>query len=155
MIYCAVIDSPLGKLGIKTGNQSLESIDFLPIATPLFPPKCEFSSTVATQLEQYFNRPSHQFIIPFNLQGTEFQQKVWNALLAIPTGKTQSYGDLAKRLNSSARAIGNACRRNPIPVIIPCHRIVGQKGLGGYSGAIDGSMMQIKTWLLNHEKLSA
>ena len=70
----------------------------------------------------------------------------------IPYGKTKSYGELAQELKTSARAIGNACRHNPLPIIIPCHRIVAKNNLGGYNGATEGKMLNIKEWLLQHEK---
>ena len=93
--------------------------------------------------------------------GTEFQQKVWQALLEIPVGETQTYGFLANKLNTSARAVGNACRQNHFPVIVPCHRVVSASGIGGYAGDTllnqQGQIhyMQIKQWLLSHEKLSS
>jgi methylated-DNA-[protein]-cysteine S-methyltransferase len=83
--------------------------------------------------------------------GTAFQQRVWQAMREIPLGETISYGALAKQLNSSARAVGNACRTNPIPIIIPCHRIVAKHGIGGFSGMIQGTRITMKEWLLRHE----
>jgi len=117
-----------------------------------------FSKKVKDELECYFNDPSFQFSLACDiLQGTPFQQRVWQALKAIPSGHVKTYGELAKELNSSARAVGNACRHNPFPVIIPCHRIVSASGIGGYAGdTLDlqkGQInyLQIKQWLLAHE----
>lgn len=87
-----------------------------------------------------------------NLKGTEFQKRVWRALCAIPPGTTKTYGELAKQLNTSPRAIGNACRKNPLPIIIPCHRVVAKNSLGGYAGARIGNLLEIKKWLLRYEK---
>jgi len=84
-------------------------------------------------------------------QGTAFQQKVWGALLDIPSGTTMTYGELAKELQSSARAVGQACKNNPTPIIIPCHRVVSKQGKGGYLGQTEGKLAYIKTWLLQHE----
>jgi len=106
---------------------------------------------VLSQLNSYFSDPQFQFDLPLQLNVTSFQKKVLAALRRIPVGTTRSYGDLAKQLNTSARAIGNACRANPVPIIIPCHRIVGQSSLGGYAGATAGQKMAIKIWLLQHE----
>jgi len=152
MNYCAIIDSPLGKLGIATSNHRLVKIDFVAASYPLLPPQNEFTAQIITQLNNYFSDPGYSFTIPMAIQGTDFQQRVWQALQAIPSGTTFTYGHLAKGLNTSPRAIGNACRTNPIPIIIPCHRIIGQSSLGGYSGCTKGDMMTIKHWLLHHEK---
>lgn len=87
------------------------------------------------QIEAYFNGELRQFDLPLNPQGTAFQRKVWSAIAAIPFGQTRSYGELAHDLDSGPRAIGTACGRNPIPIVIPCHRVLGANGaLGGYSG---------------------
>lgn len=105
------------------------------------------------QLEAYFSSarkwPSHRTLNP---KGTRFQQKVWRALLAIPVGQTRTYGELAGQLDTGARAVGNACRTNPIPLFIPCHRVVAANGDGGFSGHREGRWMDIKRWLLAHER---
>jgi methylated-DNA-[protein]-cysteine S-methyltransferase len=72
-------------------------------------------------------------------------------MLAIPPGEVRTYGALARKLRSSARAVGNACRANPVPMVVPCHRVVGATGLGGYMGAFTGDPLAIKEWLLRHE----
>ena len=80
-----------------------------------------------------------------------FQQRLWRHLSDVPAGTTDTYGHLAQHLNSGAQAIGQACRRNPVPVIVPCHRIVSRQGMGGYAGEVEGEKMQIKKALLAHE----
>jgi methylated-DNA-[protein]-cysteine S-methyltransferase len=85
------------------------------------------------------------------MQGTPFQQRVWQALRDIPAGETRSYGQLAAHLGSGARAVGNACRHNPVSIVVPCHRVVGAAGLGGYSGHTQGPVLRRKSWLLAHE----
>ncbi len=87
-----------------------------------------------------------------NLKGTAFQKRVWQALCNIPPGTTKTYGELAKELHTSPRAIGNACRKNPLPIIIPCHRVVAKNSLGGYAGARTGELIEFKKWLLENEK---
>lgn len=104
------------------------------------------------QIEHYFNNGQHEFTLPLRFSGTTFQQRVWQALQNIKPGQTKTYGELAKALNSSARAIGGACKRNPLPVVIPCHRVVAQQGIGGFAGATSGNNINIKTWLLQHEQ---
>ncbi len=83
--------------------------------------------------------------------GTVFQRRVWQVLLNIPPGQTRTYGELARELGSSPRAVGGACRRNPIPLLIPCHRVVAANGDGGFAGHTSGRWMDIKRWLLEHE----
>lgn len=107
------------------------------------------------QLDGYFSRKKSFRKLALEPVGTPFQQSVWTELSNIPIGETQTYGDIAKTLNSSARAVGNACRKNPIQIIIPCHRVISAKGLGGYAGKTDGQQMNIKRWLLNHEGIQA
>ncbi|MEE9573942.1 MAG: methylated-DNA--[protein]-cysteine S-methyltransferase, partial [Candidatus Neomarinimicrobiota bacterium] len=100
----------------------------------------------------YFKNPDSYFNLPLAPKGTTFQQKVWQALQNIPSGETRTYGELAKQLNTSPRAIGNTCRANPIPIVIPCHRVVGQNNDGGFMGKTTGQSLEIKKWLLEHER---
>lgn len=87
------------------------------------------------QLDAYFDRRLKRFELPLAPAGSRFQRAVWDCMRAIPYGEARTYGELAKSLASVARAVGGACGRNPVPIIIPCHRVVGQGGrLGGYSG---------------------
>jgi len=101
------------------------------------------------QLDAYFEGRLTEFDLPLAPMGTAFQKKVWQAMSRIPFGATRTYGDLATELGTSPRALGGACGRNPIPIIIPCHRILGRNGgLGGYSG-MDGT--ETKAFLLRLE----
>ena len=102
------------------------------------------------QLDDYFSGTRLQFELPLSPAGTEFQQQVWHALIAIPYGQTTSYGELAKKINrpKASRAVGAANGANPIPIVIPCHRVIGSTGnLTGFGGGIP-----TKQWLLAHEK---
>ena len=87
--------------------------------------------------------------VPIQLVGSEFQLKVWKALKNIPMGTVVSYGDLAKQLNTSSRAVGQACRTNPVVLFIPCHRVVSVNGIGGYMGK--QKKIKIKKWILHNE----
>lgn len=105
----------------------------------------------AQQLKEYFSGARREFDLPLKMQGTEFQQRVWRELCTIPFGETRSYGQLAKRLGNpnGSRAVGLANGRNPIAVIVPCHRVIGADGsLTGFGGGLDR-----KEWLLSHEGL--
>ena len=101
-----------------------------------------------TQLDDYFDGGSRAFDLPLQPAGTEFQRRVWSLMLEIPYGGTMTYGEISDRLNSSARAVGMACGANPIPLIIPCHRVLAANGMGGYSG--DGGV-ETKVALLRLE----
>lgn len=144
------IESPIGHLNVLTQDNNVTEISFSQKNRPP-QPSSAFSMQVSKELNAYFNNNQHQINLPFKPQGTPFQLQVWQALQSIPAGKVQTYGELAKLLRSSPRAIGQACRNNPIPIIIPCHRIIGAKGLGGFVGKTKGAELDIKTWLLRHE----
>jgi methylated-DNA-[protein]-cysteine S-methyltransferase len=100
------------------------------------------------QLQAYFAGQLTRFNLPLAAAGTPFEHRVWAAMQAIPFGETRSYGDVAHELDSGPRAVGRACGRNPIPIVIPCHRILARAGLGGYSGGIG---LPTKQWLLGLE----
>ena len=85
------------------------------------------------ELASYWDAPQHVFQLPWRAEGTLFQQQVWQVMLQIPPGQTLSYGQVAQQLASAPRAVGGACGRNPLPIVIPCHRIVAAGGLGGFN----------------------
>ena len=89
----------------------------------------------ARQLDAYFAGTLSQFDLPLRPAGSDFERRVWTAMQAIPFGKTRSYGELAADIHSAPRAVGGACGKNPIPIVIPCHRVLAKTGLGGYSGS--------------------
>jgi len=111
----------------------------------------EVAREACRQLATYFRNPAHRFHLPLAGVGTPFQKRVWTALRRIPSGRVLRYGELARRLDTSARSVGGACRANPIPVIVPCHRVVARDGDGGYMGQRAGRALRMKRWLLNHE----
>lgn len=153
MKYDAIYKSPVGKLGFRLCGSRLMQLTFLPryiqTSTNIQQPLIQH---VISELDAYFRDPFHAFDVPIATQGTPFQERIWEALLTIPPGKTMTYGEFGKQLNTSARAIGNACRTNPIPIIIPCHRIVAHNTLGGYAGSTKTPKLTIKKQLLNHEQ---
>jgi len=148
--YSVIINSPVGRLGIITKDDAVYGVEFL-TSSELLTPKDVFTKKVVAQLDAYFNDSAFQFDLPLVTEGRPFQQSVWCALRKIPIGETRTYSDMSETLKSGPRAVGNACRHNPIPIIIPCHRIVAKLGLGGFSGQTSGEKMDIKTWLLRHE----
>lgn len=103
------------------------------------------------QILAYLKAPRFVFDLPLSPHGTQFQQSVWRYLRSIPAGEVRTYGEVAAELRSSPRAVGNACRRNPLPLIIPCHRVVSASGIGGFSGQTAGMQIDTKRQLLAHE----
>lgn len=105
----------------------------------------------AEQLDTYFTGRLQQFDWPVSHQGSAFQQQVWQAIAAIPYGQVATYSDIARLIGSAPRAVGQACGKNPLPIVVPCHRVVGQHGLGGFGLGNNESDLAIKKWLLAHE----
>ncbi|MDX2456419.1 MAG: methylated-DNA--[protein]-cysteine S-methyltransferase [Gammaproteobacteria bacterium] len=152
--YDCVLDSPLGRVGIRLRDDCITRLDYLGNTAALKPDATPLGRQLAAQLAHYFADPQSRFTLPVELHGTDFQQRVWCALTRIPPGKTLTYGELAGKLGSGARAVGNACRNNPVSIIVPCHRVVSVSGIGGYSGKTDGQEINRKHWLLKHEGIS-
>ncbi len=137
--------SPLGPLTVSERRGAIVALDFGGAggedATPLL-------AEAAAQLGGYFAGLRREFALRLEPEGTPFQRRLWQALLAIPYGTLSTYRELAARIGSVPRAVGGACGRNPIPIIIPCHRVVAVGGIGGYSG---GAGIAIKRRLLELE----
>jgi methylated-DNA-[protein]-cysteine S-methyltransferase len=154
--------SPLGKLILTASDAALTGVYFptrrhgsILKARPEWreddgrAPASAILGDTRTQLREYFARPRTAFDLPLDPSGTAFQRRVWDALRTIPYGATTSYSELAGRLGDprATRAVGAANGKNPIPIIIPCHRVVGARGdLTGFGGGLDR-----KRWLLEHE----
>lgn len=151
-VYDAVIAAPFGRVGVCTENERIVDIAFLSSRTPLKAPHDVFTRRICRALARYFADPREPLRLPILLRGSAHQRRVWRALTRIPTGEVRSYGDLARGLKSSPRAVGAACRTNPIAIVVPCHRVVAQTGLGGFMGRRGGGALKIKRWLLEHER---
>ena len=146
------ITTPFGSLIVHIDEGGLRSIDVSPDEAPVSASATNaLLAETARQFGRYFEDARFQFSIPFVLGGTHHQQTVWDALRRIPAGSTRTYGELARDVGSNARSVAAACRSNPLPIIIPCHRVVGQSSLGGYCGDRSGPRFAIKLWLLHHE----
>jgi len=152
--FDVVIETPWSgiKLGLGICNSLLTRVNFLADDVEMRQSSTALQQQIIHQLHCYFSNPCHQFEIPLGLKGSAFQLRVWHALRLIPVGETISYSELAARLGSSARAVGNACRANQLPVIVPCHRVVAKSGLGGFMGQRQGNELSIKRCLLQHER---
>lgn len=146
-----VISSPLGPLGLNLSACGVTRLVYCDMKQPLQIPTRGLALDLSQQLEAYFKFELQQFDVPLDVQGTQYQVKVWQQVAAIPYAQTLTYGHIAEILASGARAVGNACRHNPMPLLIPCHRVVRADQIGGYCGQISGQAMQKKDWLLRHE----
>lgn len=150
--WAAVIDIGPCRLGVLVDDSALiHELRFLPPTQSLMPPQCAASTQLAGELEAWSRKPSHVFNAPLAERGSPFQRRVWAAISQVPLGQTSRYGDLAQQLDSAARAVGQACGANPFPLIVPCHRIVSAQGLGGFSKASTGWLIEAKRWLQAHE----
>jgi methylated-DNA-[protein]-cysteine S-methyltransferase len=141
-VATAIVDSPVGPLGLVANDTHLLRIAFDgagardPVATSSHP---VFART-AEQLDEFFRNERTDFDLPLAMRGSEFQRAVWDALVEIPYGCTATYGDIAARIGrvGEARAVGAANGANPIPIVVPCHRVIGANGkLTGYGGGLD------------------
>ncbi len=151
MNYQAKLQTPFGVLGILCTPEALTGIDFLrPGAAPQAP-RNALAARVCEQLAAYVADPDFRFDLPLAVGGTPHQNKVWRAMRNIPRGQVRTYGEVAAHLHSSPLAVGQACGANPVPIIIPCHRIVAKSGLGGFANHRGGHLLDIKRWLLAHE----
>jgi methylated-DNA-[protein]-cysteine S-methyltransferase len=152
--FQACVRTPFATLGITTTATHVTGIRFLDPTLPAkAPPRDSIAYLACIQLQQYLDNPSRGFDLPLALAGTHHRLQVWEAMQRIECGKTRTYGELARELGSSARAVGGACGANPIPVVVPCHRVVAaDRSLGGFMGSREeGFELGIKRWLLEHE----
>ena len=152
--FQACVRTPFATLGVTANATHVTGIRFLAPATPaLAPRRGSIAHLACVQLQAYLEDPAFEFDLPLALAGTHHRLAVWEAMQRIPAGRTRTYGELARELGSSARAVGGACGANPLPVVVPCHRVIAANGaLGGFMGARDdGFELGIKRWLLGHE----
>jgi O-6-methylguanine DNA methyltransferase len=157
------LDTPIGELWIACSERGVCKVVFpceggraaLDPWLASYPPNHELTATSAlleqtcAELSEYFAETRQGFTLPLDFQGSAFYQRVWRALTQIPYGRTTSYGELAHTLGApkAARAVGAACGANPVPIIAPCHRVLGSDGsLHGFGGGLP-----LKAWLLRHE----
>lgn len=147
-LYYGYYKSPIGILRIVVDESSLVALDFNEEENKQSDEQ-SYIKEVKNQLDEYFKGTRELFDLNIKINGTDFQNKVWNELTKIPYGETISYKELATRIGNdkACRAVGNANNKNKISIIIPCHRVVGSnKKLVGYAGGLEK-----KEWLINHE----
>jgi methylated-DNA-[protein]-cysteine S-methyltransferase len=152
--YTARLATPFAVLGVRTAGDKLAAIEYLPRGAATLAPLDRAAERVCRQIERYLEDPEFRFDVPFNYRGTVFQCRVWRAIHAIPSGRTLTYVDIARRLRTAPRPVGGACGANRIPLVIPCHRVVAANGIGGFMHTRRGPGIEIKRWLLRHEGVS-
>ena len=151
MHWDAVIEFPKMKVAVATRGEQVTEIRYLPPGTAAKAPENALAERAARQLERYREDPDAKFDLPLLIEGTPFQRRLWDALCRIPRGRTLTYGELARKLGAEARAVGQACGDNKLPIVIPCHRVIAASGLGGFAHSTDGYLIEAKRWLLLHE----
>ncbi|MBI4191911.1 MAG: methylated-DNA--[protein]-cysteine S-methyltransferase [Betaproteobacteria bacterium] len=149
--YTAKLATPFSVLGVRTAGELLIGIEYLPRGVAALAPINRLAAKVCRQIERYLDDPEFQFDLPFEFAGTAFQQRVWREICKIRSGRTLTYLEIARRIGSAPRPVGGACGANRIPLVIPCHRVVGTNGLGGFMRTRGGLPLEIKKWLLRHE----
>ena len=149
-----VLRTAIGTVALEATEGAVVRVDLHVDDEPQREPEDPVLCLAARQIQEYLASGRRSFDVPQRRppDTTPFQHRVWDALLAIPLGETRTYGELAAALGTSARAVGGACRRNPLPILVPCHRVVAKNGLGGFSGAWqDGPELDMKRALLSRE----
>ena len=159
MLHHLTLATPIGELWIIASDAGIREIR-MPIrgdnsasTRATDNPDHPMLARARRQIEEYFRHERTTFDLPLDVTGTDFQRDVWNALVEIPYGQTASYGELAGRMGrpGAARAVGGANGRNPVPLVVPCHRVIGADGaMVGYGGPAEEGIA-IKRWLLSHE----
>jgi len=147
LTYVSYLESPIGYLRILSNGKAIKEIKFMDSDGPEDPDV--HTESARTQLREYFEGLRDSFQLELEPEGTEFERSVWKELLEIPNGKTCSYGDIAGGIGDAkaSQAVGRANGKNPIAIVIPCHRVIGaDKKLTGYAGGLER-----KEWLLKHE----
>lgn len=150
-VYQAIVSVPAFSLGLRCSEDEVLSIDYLEPRAGVAP-RTPLAKEAVRQLLAYLADPRFEFALSLAPAGTAFQRRVWAGISAIPTGATQTYGELAQAIGSAPRAVGNACGANPYPLVVPCHRVIAADGgLGGFARSRGGFLLDVKRWLLAHE----
>ncbi len=149
--FAAIIALPFGPFGIRSEADLITELVFLRPGTALQEPANATAALAAQAIFALIDDPRRDCALPLAPRGTPFQRRVWQAIAAIPRGRTSTYGALATKLGSAPRAVGQACGANPFPLVVPCHRVTAAGGIGGFAHARDGWLLEAKRWLLVHE----
>lgn len=144
--------TPFAVLGIVTDGAVVTGVRYLPRHTAERSSHDRVAERACREIERYLADPAYCFDLPYRLEGSPFQRRVWREIEKLFPIKTITYGDLARRIGSAARPVGGACGTNPVPLFVPCHRVLAAGGLlGGFMGGKDDFPLSVKRWLLRHE----
>ena len=152
--FNAIVKTPFGAVGIRLNpaRTHIQELVYLPADTPAQKADCELAARASEQVKAFIANPKFKFDLPLLNQGTEFQNKVWRVIASLENGQTLTYKQVGQLIACGApRAVGGACGANPYPLIIPCHRVVATKGIGGFAHNDGGFYVGVKRWLLAHE----
>lgn len=150
--FQAIVAAPGFALGVRCDDCEIHGIEFLESGAE-FTSCNALAAEAACQLRAWLNDPGFSFALPLRISGTPFQRRVWEQIAAIPNQQTRTYGELAKALHNAPRAVGQACGANPFPLVVPCHRVIATNGgLGGFARQRGGFLLDVKRWLLAHER---
>jgi methylated-DNA-[protein]-cysteine S-methyltransferase len=150
--WSATLRAPFATLGVRSDGHAVTELAYLPTSERPVAPRDRVAERALRELEAYLADPQFRFTVPLAPRGTPFQQRVWEAIAAIPRGESRTYREIARVVASAPRPVGQACGANHIALMIPCHRVVGSRGaIGGFMHAADGGAIDIKRWLLVHE----
>lgn len=150
-LIVSTFSTPIGWIEVRYDEHFIHNAIFVEKKT-YQPSNNKTGIFIANEIDAYFSNPHHRFKLSLKPHGSLYQQRVWNELLVIPVGRTLTYGELANTLQSSPRAVGQACKKNPLALFIPCHRVVGKTSQGGYMGLT--TALHYKIDLLNHETVT-
>ena len=151
--FDTVVRAPFGGVGIRTRDGRVTEMVYLPASIAPRAARHSLAKEAARQVSAYIRNPGFSFDLPLLARGTAFQNQVWDVIRGIPCGAALSYGDVARRIRSAPRAVGQACGANWFPLVVPCHRVLAANGLGGFAHGDDGFHLNVKRWLLAHERV--
>ena len=150
--YQAIVRAPTFSIGVRCDEMEIHALDYLKPCAEIAPTNA-LAAEAVRQLRAYLADADFDFSLPLRPSGTAFQRRVWNEIAAIPKRETRSYGEVAKALHNAPRAVGQACGANPVPLVVPCHRVIAAGGaLGGFARNRGDFMLDVKRWLLAHER---
>jgi methylated-DNA-[protein]-cysteine S-methyltransferase len=149
-VYEVLIRAPFGAIGLRTRDGLVSEIALIPSELADQASASAQKNEAVEQIQSYLNNPKTKPNFKCLALGTPYQQRVWQAISQIPCGETRTYAELAQQIGSGPRAVANACGANPLPLLVPCHRVVAKNGLGGFMQGVEGGL-ELKKWLLAHE----
>ena len=152
-LFTAIVPAPFGAMGIRTEAGVLLELTYLPPQFEAKAPADAINKEVVRQVNAYLADPDFEFELPLSATGTDHQRKVWDVINAIPRGEVLTYAQVARRIGSAPRAVGQACGANWVPLVIPCHRVTATVGIGGFAHHDGGFHQNVKRWLLQHERV--